>query len=546
MKHKKIIKKMSLREKAAFLGGVSEWNTRAYPRHGIPTMVLSDGPNGVRRQAGAGDHLGLNESLPATCFPSAATMANSWDDALGEEIGAALGDEAKALGVNVLLGPGLNIKRNPLCGRNFEYFSEDPYLSGKMAAAYVRGIQKEGVYACVKHFAVNSQEERRMAMDAVVDERTLREIYLTGFEIAVKEGGAKALMTSYNMVNGTYANENEHLLKDILRGEWGYKGMVVTDWGGSNSHVAGVKAGSDLEMPAPGLGSARLLLKAVKKGRLSKRDIDERVSTLLTAVFETTQAAEGHKEAFDIDAHHALALTAAEESAVLLKNEDGLLPLAEGTKVAVIGDFAFEPRYQGAGSSRVNSTMTDSIAALIPSEPALKVAGMARGYERRDEPNNILKQEAVDLAKQADVVLYFFGLTEISESEGLDRTHMEIPENQRELLEELSKSNANIVGILSAGSAITMDWEDHLKAILHGYLNGQAGAQAMLELLTGRANSCGNAEPTVLPGEGANLRIPRRHLRGLPLLRYGGKGRALSLWLRPVLYHIYLRKACRG
>ena len=274
MKHRELIEKMTLEEKAALLSGKREWQTWNFDRLGIPPMYCSDGPHGIRKQAGAGDHLGLNPSLPATCFPTAATMANSWAPDLGEEIGRALGEEAAVQGVHVVLGPGLNIKRSPLCGRNFEYFSEDPYLSGKMAAGYVRGIQSQGRYACPKHFAVNSQELRRMAMNAVVDERTLREIYLTGFEIAIKEGGAKALMTSYNQVNGTYSNENTHLLKDILRDEWGYDGIVITDWGGSNDHIKGVAAGSDLEMPTPGMDSARQIVKAVQERKLSEAAVD--------------------------------------------------------------------------------------------------------------------------------------------------------------------------------------------------------------------------------------------------------------------------------
>ena len=284
MKHAELIGKMTLVEKAAFLSGKNEWQSRDIPRLGIPSIFCSDGPHGIRRQAGAGDHLGLNPSLPATCFPTAATVANSWDEELAQELGEALGEEAAVQGVNVLLGPGLNIKRSPLCGRNFEYFSEDPYLAGKMAAAYIRGIQKKGVYACPKHFAVNSQELRRMAMNAVVDERTLREIYLTAFEIVVKEGKAKALMTSYNQINGSYANENEHLLKEILREEWEYEGMVVTDWGGSNDHVRGVSLRSNLEMPTPGLDSARQLLKAIQEGRLTEEQLDICVDDLLDAV----------------------------------------------------------------------------------------------------------------------------------------------------------------------------------------------------------------------------------------------------------------------
>ena len=297
----------------------NEWQSRDIPRLGIPSIACSDGPHGVRRQEGAGDHLGLNASLPATCFPTAATVANSWNESLGEEIGAALGEEAKVQNLNVLLGPGLNMKRSPLCGRNFEYFAEDPYLAGKMAAAYVKGIQSQGVAACPKHFAVNSQELRRMAMNSVLDERTLREIYLTGFEIAVKEGKAKSIMTSYNEVNGTYANENKHLVQEILRGEWGFDGFVVTDWGGSNDHVAGVAAGSNLEMPNPGLDSARQVIAAVEEGRLTMEELDLCVDQLLDMILTLTENAKDKPKSFDETEHHDLARRAAVESAVLLQ-----------------------------------------------------------------------------------------------------------------------------------------------------------------------------------------------------------------------------------
>lgn len=508
MKQKELVAQMSLEEKAAFLGGKNEWATWDFKRLGIPEMIFSDGPSGVRRQAGAGDHLGLNPSLPATCVPSAATLANSWDVSLTEEMGRLLGEEAMAEGVQVLLGPGMNTKRSPLCGRNFEYYSEDPYLAGKMAAGLIRGIQSQGVYACAKHFAVNSQEERRMAMNAVVDERAMRELYLTQFEIAVKQGGVKAVMTSYNEVNGTYANENEHLLKDILRKDWGFDGMVVTDWGGSNDHVAGVQAGSDLEMPNPGLDSARILLNAVEEGRLSETEIDARVDTLLDAVLETTgavkkqkdiqgkQAVQGQKADFDIEAHHAAAGRAAAQCSVLLKNEDDILPLKKGVKVAVVGDFAFEPRYQGAGSSLVNVTKLDTIQEEIQKETRLQVIGMCRGYDRQGAANEALLKEAVELAGQAEVVLYFFGLNEMSEVEGLDRTHLQIPRNMVEVLTAMAAVNPNIVGVLSAGSPIEMDWDIHMKGLLHGYLTGQAGAGAILDLLTGRVNPSGKLAET--------------------------------------------------
>ena len=497
MKHQDLLNKLTLEEKAALLGGKGEWQTWDIPRLQIPEMFLSDGPSGVRRQAGAGDHLGINPSLPATCVPSAATVANSWDTDLAEEIGRMLGEEALAENVQILLGPGMNMKRSPLCGRNFEYYSEDPIQAGRMASGYIRGVQSQGVRACAKHFAVNSQEERRMAVNAVVDERTLREIYLTQFEIAVKEGGVKALMTSYNQVNGTYTNENEHLLKDILRGEWGYDGMVVTDWGGSNDHVAGVKAGSELEMPAPGLDSAMQLVTAVQEGRLSMEDVDARVDTLLDAVLETAQTKKNAPSDFNKEEHHAIADRAAAQCAVLLKNEDGILPLKKGTKVAVIGDFAYTPRYQGAGSSAVNKTFLDTIEKVLPGyADDLKLTGMCRGYKRDGSADEALLKEAVELAAAADVVLYFFGLNEISESEGLDRRHLKIPQNMVDVLAAMRGVNEKIVGIISAGSPIEMPWDGHLKGILHGYLTGQAGASAMMDLLTGRVNPSGKLAET--------------------------------------------------
>ena len=495
MKHQDLINKMTLEEKAAFLSGKNVWQTRDFPRLDIPSIFCSDGPHGIRKQAGAGDHLGLNASLEATCFPTAATVANSWDEQLGEEIGIALGEEAAAQEVNIVLGPGLNMKRSPLCGRNFEYFSEDPYLAGKMAASYVKGIQSQGVYACPKHFAVNSQELRRMAMNSVLDERTLREIYLTGFEIVVKEGKAKSMMSSYNEVNGTYANENKHLLQDILRKEWGFDGIVITDWGGSNDHVAGVAAGSNLEMPAPGLDSARQIIQAIEEKALTMEELDACVDDLLDAVLTLSKNAEGKKHTFSETAHHELARHAAEESAVLLKNTDGILPLKPGSKVAVIGDFAFEPRYQGAGSSMVNPTYLETIEKTIGNYD-LQVVGINRGYKRTGEADEAMKKAALDLAALADVVIYCFGLDELSESEGLDRTHMRIPQNQIELLQAIVQVNENVVGVLSAGSAIEMPWHYCCKAILHGYLTGQAGASAMLNIMTGKVNPSGRLSET--------------------------------------------------
>ena len=491
MKHGDIIQKMTLEEKCFLLSGKDFWQTRSVERLGLASITLSDGPHGVRKQAGAGDQLGLNPSLPATCFPTAATIANSWDPALGEMVGECLGEEAASQGVGVLLGPGLNIKRSPLCGRNFEYFSEDPYLAGKMAAGYVRGIQKHGVAACPKHFACNSQELRRMASDSVVDERTLREIYLTGFEIAVKEGGAKSLMSSYNRVNGTYANENEHLLQEILRDEWGFNGFVVSDWGGSNEHIEGVRAGSHLEMPTTRGDSDLELVQAVKDGRLSEAAIDRRVDELVDVILSVSQAIAGQKDQpFDANAHHRMAQKAAGESIVLLKNEGNLLPLAQGTRVAVVGEFAQKARYQGAGSSVVNPIRLDNTMDII-GDYQLTVVGFEAGYPRSGKGDPAMQAKAVELAKQADVVLLYVGLDEISESEGLDRPHMKLPQSQVDLIEAVAAVNPNVVAVMSAGSAVEMPWLDRCRAVIHGYLCGQAGAGAMLQAILGEINPSG-------------------------------------------------------
>ena len=490
-----LLKKLTLEEKCALLSGAETFKTRGMPEHGIPQIWLSDGPHGLRKQAGESDHLGLNPSVPATCFPTASAVANSWDAALGEEIGAALGEEAAAQEVSVVLGPGLNMKRNPLCGRSFEYFSEDPYLASKLAAGYIRGIQSKGVAACPKHFAVNSQETRRMASDSIVDERTLREIYLTGFEIAVKEGHPRSIMSSYNLVNGTYANENKHLLMEILRGEWGFDGAVITDWGGSNDHALGVKNGSTLEMPAPGGDSVRELLAAVESGKISESDIDARLSELLPLVFDTKAALDAAPREFDAAAHHALARRAAAESLVLLKNEGSLLPLAAGSKVAVIGDFAKNPRYQGAGSSMVNSTQVDVLLdKLIDSE--LNVIGYQQGFDRHGKPDAALQKSACELATQADTVILCMGLDEIAESEGLDRSNLRLAQNQVDLLQAVAAVNPKIVVVLYSGSVVETPWLDNCQALLYAALGGQAGAGAVADALTGKVNPCGKLAET--------------------------------------------------
>ena len=489
MEIKKIIAQLSLEEKASLLQGATTWTTFGVESLGIPAIFLSDGPVGLRKQAGAADHLGLNASVPATCFPTAATMANSWDIDLAEQLGAALGKEAAVNDVQVVLGPGLNIKRSPLCGRNFEYFSEDPLLSGEMASAYVRGLQSHGVAACPKHFAVNSQELRRMSMDSVLDERTLREIYLRGFEKAVCEGGAKTIMTSYNMVNGSYANENTHLVSDILRGEWGFDGLVMTDWGGDNNHSEGVRAGSNLVMPAPGADCAISLIQDVKSGRIDESILDQRIEELLSVVLFTSENAKDAPSAFDVDAHHNIARRCAEGSIILLDN-DGILPLKHGEKVAIIGDFAKTPRYQGAGSSQVNATRLDNLYDELSDK--LQITGYAKGFDRKN-PNPDLKliAEAVSVAEKADTVLLCVGLEEILESEGVDRSHMELSKSQQKLINEVCAVNKNVILVLFGGSPFVMPAREKYRAAIHGYLGGQAGASAMAKAILGKVNPSG-------------------------------------------------------
>ncbi|MDE7405381.1 MAG: glycoside hydrolase family 3 C-terminal domain-containing protein [Clostridiales bacterium] len=484
-----IIGAMSLRQKADLLTGKDFWQTVDYPELGVPSIFLSDGPHGLRRQAAKADHLGLNASIPATCFPTAATMANSWNEDLGERLGEALGIEAASQDVNVVLGPGTCMKRNPRCGRNFEYFSEDPYLAGKMSAAYIRGIQQNGTAACVKHFAANNQELRRMVSDSVIDKRTLREIYLTAFEIAVKEGKTKSIMTSYNRINGVHADENEHLLRDILRGEWEFDGVVISDWAGTNNKVKSTIAGSDLEMPSCKYG-ADDIVKAVENGELDIKYVDESVKRVLTLVEQTSAGEKG--KPFDTDAHHELAQACAEESIVLLKN-DGILPLKSSVKVAIIGDFAKSPRYQGAGSSVVNPT---KLTALLDSQDDLSFVGYEKGFDRYGKKKNGLIKKAVKLARNADAVILCLGLDEVSEAEGLDRDNIRMPENQIELYKNIRNNNANVIVVLSCGSAVELDFLSDANAIVYGCLSGQAGAKAVMNVLTGKVNPSGKLAET--------------------------------------------------
>ena len=487
---KALVQQMSLKEKCAVLSGRDVWHTRPIERLRISSITLSDGPSGLRKQAAEGDHLGLNESTKATNIPSAATIANSWSPEAAEAMGAVVGADAAAQDVQVLLGPGLNTKRSPLCGRSFEYYSEDPYLTGKLAAAFIRGVQSKGVSACAKHFAVNSQELQRMASDSVLDERTLRELYLTNFEIAIQEGKPRALMTSYNKVNGSYANENSQLY-DILRREWGFDGMVVTDWGGSNDVTEGVRAGMNLEMPAAGDDSPCQLLQAVKDGKISEEIIDRRVEELLTLVLTEKPKA----SPVDEKAQHEAVRKAAEQCIVLLKNDRNILPLQHSAKVAVIGDFAAHPRYQGAGSSMVNAWQADDTLELM-TDYFPNAVGFSQGFERLDKRNDEFAAQAVELAKGADCVLLYLGLPEGFETEGLDRAHMRLPDNQVALLNRLAEVNEHIVVVLSCGSAVEMPWIASCQALVYGCLGGEAAAGAMLRVLSGEVNPGGKLAET--------------------------------------------------
>lgn len=507
LRHGKIIRQMTLEEKASLMSGANFWNTKAIEHLGIPSIMLTDGPHGLRKQGGKADHLGLNKSLPATCFPTAATLANSWDVGLLEEVGQCLGKEAALESVSVLLGPGLNIKRNPLCGRNFEYFSEDPYLSGKLAAAMTQGIQKEGVSACPKHFAVNSQENHRMIVDEIVDERALHELYLEAFRYVVQEAKPLTLMTSYNRVNGEYANEHRHLLQDILVKDWGYEGAVVSDWGGNNDRVTGLKAGSTLEMPSANGMTDKEIVAAIQVGVLDERVLNKQVDKLLCLIEATTPGglsgkkepkkeskAQANRDLLKKEAHekhHEKAIEAACRSIVLLKNDEQTLPLVDKKlKIAVIGDFAEKPRYQGAGSSLIVPSKLTSLNQALKAA-SVNVIGYEPGFKRYGQKHNGLLKRAVALAKQADVVLLFLGLDEGSETEGVDRKHMSLSENQLRLVNELTEIPTRIVLIMAGGSPVEMPFADKVQSILHGYLPGQGGGEALVRTLLGMNNPSG-------------------------------------------------------
>ncbi|WP_379136292.1 glycoside hydrolase family 3 C-terminal domain-containing protein [Paenibacillus sp. sgz500958] len=494
---KDLISRMTLEEKAGLCSGKDFWFTKGVDRLGIPSLMVTDGPHGLRKQKESADHLGLHNSVPATCFPSAAGMASSWNRELIEKVGEALGAECQAENVAVLLGPGINIKRSPLNGRNFEYFSEDPYLSSEMGASHIRGVQSQGVGTSLKHFAANNQEHRRMSTNAIIDERTLREIYLAGFEGAVKNSQPWSVMCSYNRVNGEYASENEYLLTQILREEWGFQGFVVSDWGAVNERVKALQAGLELEMPSSGgIGDAKIVA-AVQSGELSEETLDLAVERLLSFVHKTVDNRKENAD-FNADEHHRLARQMARESMVLLRNEDSILPLSPESKIAVIGEFAKKPRYQGGGSSHVNPTRLDDAFTEMKTIGGEQTTLLyAQGYELdRDDSNEGLIQEAKETAAQADRAVLFLGLPDRYESEGYDRTHLSLPESHIALLEAVAEVQSNIIVVLSNGSPVEMPWLKLTKGVLEGYLGGQAFGGAVADLLYGVVSPSGKLAET--------------------------------------------------
>lgn len=480
----KILRQMTLEDKIALCSGKSFWETKNFEKYGIPSLFMCDGPHGLRKQENASDMLGVNNSRPATCFPAEVTTACSWDPALLERIGAAIGEEARDQGVGLILGPGANLKRDPLCGRNFEYFSEDPYLAGKLAAGFLRGAEAQGVGTSLKHFAANSQEKSRFTSDSVMDERTLRELYLTAFEIAVKEGRPSTVMCAYPKLNGVHCSDNKALLTDILRTEWGFDGMVVTDWGAMNDRIEGFRAGCDLNMPGGSEYMEKKALAAVRAGMLPERCVDDAARRVLKLAL---RAAEMRKEkaSCDYEAHHALAGRAAAEGAVLLKNDGGLLPLRADVKLAAIGAMAKELRYQGAGSSHINPTRLSQPLEHLPG------AVYAPGCDARGDTTDALLAEVKTAAERAEVAVVFAGLPAHCESEGFDREDMKMPEGHVRMIETAAAANPNTVVVLLCGSAAECPWAEKVRAILYMGLPGQAGGEAIADLLYGRADPCG-------------------------------------------------------
>ncbi len=493
MKNSELIKKMTLEEKVSLCSGKDVWYLRGIERLGIPEIMLTDGPHGLRKKNPEGKG-GLEDSVPSTCFPTAVTTACSWDPELLYEMGVALGEECLQEKVSIILGPGVNMKRSPLCGRNFEYFSEDPLLAGELAAGWINGVQSQGIGTSIKHFAVNSQEKKRLTIDSVVDERALREIYLTAFEIAVKKSQPWTVMCAYNKVNGTYCSDSGYLQNKILRDDWGFEGIVVTDWGAANDRVLGFENGNDLEMPTSNGYNDKKICDAVRNGKLSEEIVDKNVDRMLTLI-KKSEANFKDGYTYDKEAHHNLAAKICSQSIVLLKNEENILPISKDKKIAVIGEMARAPRYQGAGSSLIKPNMiSDAFDGLLKEGYTLN---FAPGYnKKKDEIMPAMITDACKIAEKADIALVFIGLTEEYESEGYDREHLGLPKVHNYLLEEILKVNENVVVVLSGGAPVLMPWLGKVKGLVNGYLGGQASGDAIASIISGKVNPSGKLAET--------------------------------------------------
>ena len=540
----KILNQMTLEDKIALCSGANFWETKKFEKYGIPSLFMCDGPHGLRKQEDAADMLGVNASRPATCFPAEVTTAGSWDPELLAEIGAAIGEEAREQGMGLVLGPGANLKRNPLCGRSFEYFSEDPYLAGKLAAGFIRGAEAQGIGTSLKHFAANSQEKSRFNSDSVLDERTLRELYLTAFEIAVKEGKPSTVMCAYPKLNGVHCSDSKTLLTDILRAEWGFGGMVVTDWGAMNDRIEGFRAGCDLNMPGGSDYMEKEVLQAVRDGKLPESCVDDSARRVLKLVFRAAETL-SKKAACDYEAHHALAKRAAAEGAVLLKSEGGILPLKQDVKIAVIGAMAKNLRHQGAGSSHINPTRLSHPLEFLPD------AIYAPGCDERGDTTDAMLEEARKAAQQAEIAVVFAGLPDHCESEGFDRDDLKMPAGHLRMIEAAVSANPNTVVVLLCGGAVECPWADSVKAVLYMGLPGQAGGEAIADLLYGQVNPSGklaeswpftyeDVPSSEVYGKNRRRSVSGGRLCGLSLLRQGGRTRALAVWIRSELYGIRL------
>lgn len=493
MNVKEIVSKMTLEEKAGMCSGADFWHTKGVERLGVPAVMVSDGPNGLRKQANQADHLGVNESIEAVCFPAACATSCSFDRNVMRKLGKAIGKECQAEDLSVILGPAVNIKRSPLCGRNFEYISEDPYVAGELSAAFIQGVQSKNVGTSIKHFAVNNQEDHRMSVSAEVDERTLREIYYAPFETAVKKAQPWTIMNSYNRVNGTFTGESKELLTDILRDEWGFEGLVVSDWGAVSDRVEGLKAGMDLEMPGSQGTNDQEIIKAVRDGSLSEEILDQTVERILKLAFRYTEHRK--KEVFDRVKDHKKAVELAKQCVVLLKNENKILPLKDGKdEIAVIGGFAAKPRFQGGGSGHINAKQVPSAVEVLQNYQKVRYA---EGFSATEDIiDQKLVKDAVEAAKKAKKVVVFAGLPDSFESEGYDRSHMRLPECQNHLIQKILKVQKNVVVVLHNGSPVEMPWAEDVKGIVEAYLCGEGAAEAVIDILYGKSNPCGKLAET--------------------------------------------------